>query len=71
VAVIPPGPESVRSYETDSTTTLWPPGHLNVERGVTVKLPVVWPCDTGNRPFWLTEIDSCLFAACGLLPLFV
>ena len=40
-AVIPPGPVSKRSNETDSITTTWLPGQVSVERGVTVKLPVV------------------------------
>jgi hypothetical protein len=40
-AVIPPGPVSKRSNETDSMTTIWLPGQVSVERGVTVKLPVV------------------------------
>ena len=40
-AVIPPGPVNSRSNETDSMTTTWLPGQVSVDRGVTVKLPVV------------------------------
>ena len=46
-------------------TTIWPLGHVKVERGVTVNDTFVRPFLTGKVSVWLM-IASCLFAACGL-----
>jgi len=44
---------------------------VSVESGLTVRVLVVWPLLTGNDSESFTGIDSCLCAACGVLPFLV